>query len=88
MSIMVAPAERKEVRVVVRAVGLLGVVVVVVVGTEGRFWPPSEKESGVMLRMAMTWVLREGLRACMGGWCEERGVMVVRGVLERGRAER
>jgi hypothetical protein len=84
MSIMVAPAERKEVRVVVRAVGLL--VVVVVAGV--RFWPPSEKESGVMLRMAMTWVLRDGLRAWMGGWCEERGVMVVRGVLEGGRAER
>jgi hypothetical protein len=86
MSIMVAPAERKEVRVVVRAVGLLFVVVVVVAGV--RFWPPSEKESGVMLRMAMTWVLRDGLRAWMGGWCEERGVMVVRGVLEGGRAER
>jgi hypothetical protein len=54
----------------------------------GRCWPPSEKESGVMLRMAMTWVLRDGLSAWMGGWCEESGVMVVSGVLEGGSASR
>lgn len=50
------------------------------------FWPPSEKESGVMLRMPMTCVFRAGLRAMMGGWCADNGVIVVIGVVEEGRA--
>ncbi|KAL2256553.1 hypothetical protein VTK26DRAFT_1497 [Humicola hyalothermophila] len=83
-SIMVAPASRKDVMVSRRRVGSEAVVE----EGSGRCWPPSEKESGVMLRMAMTWVLRDGLRAWMGGWSLERGVMVVRGVGEGGRAER
>lgn len=46
--------------------------------------PPSEKESGVMLRMAMTWVLRVGLRAWSGGWEGDSGVSVVSGGDEGG----
>ena len=37
--------------------------------------PPSEKESGVTLRMAMTWVLRVGLVAWRDGKDGEIGVV-------------
>ena len=38
--------------------------------------PPSEKESGVMLRMAIMWVERVDWRARMGGSMGAKGVMV------------
>ena len=37
--------------------------------------PPSEKESGVRLRIAMTWVLRLGSVACRDGNSGEIGVV-------------
>jgi hypothetical protein len=54
-------------------------------GREEEVWtPPSEKESGVMLTMAMTWVFRVGVRAVMVLAAETEGAeqMGVRG--ERG----
>jgi hypothetical protein len=41
----------------------------------GEWVPPSEKESGVRLRIAMTWVLRVGSVACSDGKAVEIGVV-------------
>lgn len=45
------------------------------VKSDGEWVPPSEKESGVRLRMAMTWVLRVGSVAWRDGKVEEIGVV-------------
>ena len=76
MSRMVAPEERKDWRVGRRAAG------------SGVWRPPSEKESGVRLRMAMRWVFRVGAREVMGGREGVRGVRGDRGAEWRGRFSR
>lgn len=64
MSIIVAPWEMKVRTVEVRWVRSLG-----------ECLPPSEKESGVKLRMAMMWVMRLGSVACSAGKNGEMGVV-------------
>ena len=49
-----------------------------------RFLPPSEKESGVIFRIAITWVCRFFLRACNEPVDACNGVMVDKGVGDGG----
>lgn len=70
MSIIVAPDAMKERTVFVKAVKSVG-----------GWRPPSEKESGVRLRMAIMWVGRPGSVGCRVGkveeiWVVEKGVEV------------
>ncbi len=50
--------------------------------------PPSEKESGVRFRMAITWVWRRGSSAFSGGRFWQKGVAVDKGAEAGGRAFR
>lgn len=54
----------------------------------GELMPPSEKESGVTLRMDMMWVLRVGSRLEMGSKVGDRGVSVDAGLSGVGRLAR
>lgn len=54
----------------------------------GEWTPPSEKESGVKFKMAMTRVRRLGSSALSEGECWEKGVAVDKAVEVGGRASR